>query len=82
MATGDAIPDLTWVDAILFVGIPAVFGGILQVSYKLTYGSLFSEEQHSPAGDELPNDFKGYVETFRNDPLGVSRHGIRTPFSG
>lgn len=47
MATG----DLTWIDVIQFVGIPAFFGGILQVAHELTYGSLSSEKQHRPAGD-------------------------------
>jgi hypothetical protein len=53
MATADALQDtLTWVYAILFVGIPAFFGGVLQVVYDLTYGSLLSEEQRGPPGDE------------------------------
>jgi hypothetical protein len=48
MAMADSL-KLTWDNAILFVGIPAFFGGILQVVNKLTYGSLFSEEQHRTA---------------------------------
>jgi hypothetical protein len=55
MATGDAIPYLTWLNAILFVGIPAFFGGVLQVFYEWSYGSFFSEEQRSTGGDERPN---------------------------
>ena len=52
MATGDAIPDLTWLNAILFVGIPAFFGGGLQVVYDWNYGSLLSKEQRGPPGDK------------------------------
>jgi tetratricopeptide (TPR) repeat protein len=44
-----ATSDLSWCNAILFVGIPAFFGGILQVAHELTYGS-----QHRPAGGAPP----------------------------
>ncbi len=55
MATPDVVQGtLTWFDTILFVGVPAIFGGILQISYKLTYGSLFGEEQRGTAGSESP----------------------------
>jgi hypothetical protein len=74
MATGDGIPDLTWLDAILFVGIPAFFGGILQVSYEWSYGSLFSEEQSRTGGDVPPETKRAFaVELFTGGLFGLAR---------
>ena len=64
MATG----ALTWVDVIQFVGIPAFFGGILQVAHELRYGPPSSEKQHRPAGGAPPKTmWAGFLALFIGD---------------
>lgn len=69
----DALKDtLTWLDVTQFVGIPAFFGGILQVAHELTYGPPSSEKQHRPAGGAPPKTmWAGFLALFIGGLFGV-----------
>ncbi|MGB6326038.1 MAG: hypothetical protein WBG11_09760 [Methylocella sp.] len=67
-----AAGDLSWCNAILFVGIPAFFGGILQVAHELTDGPPSSEKQHRPAGGATPKTmWAGFLALFIGGLFGV-----------
>lgn len=63
---------LRWCNVIQFVGIPAFFGGMLQVAHELTYGSPSSEKQHRSAGGASPKTiWAGFIALFIGGFFGV-----------